>query len=204
MSGDTHAAVGIAVGSLALSVAPPAISGTVTGIAITLVASIIGALFPDLDLANSKGSLMLNKALKFIVPVLVLGFLGIRFGLIKRQRVGFSTVSLVAFCIFLLVGFFARTRPHREFTHSLLVLFGTTILIGLAFGSSVGVWYALGYASHLGIDLLNNKGESLLWPSKFKLCFKLCTARGTANSIIKVASCIVALATLLTLKVGGI
>ena len=132
MSGDTHAAVGIAVGSLALSVAPPAISGTVTGIAITLVASIIGALFPDLDLANSKGSLMLNKALKFIVPVLVLGFLGIRFGLIKRQRVGFSTVSLVAFCIFLLVGFFARTRPHREFTYSLSVLFGTTILIGLA------------------------------------------------------------------------
>lgn len=200
MSGDTHAAVGAAVAAVSLSATST--THSVTEVAIILVASVIGALFPDLDLGNSKGSKMLNKALKVIIPVLIIGYVCVRIGFIKRNR--FSLPSLGAFCLFLLVGVFARTRPHREFTHSITVLVGTMFLVSVAFGVGIGFWYALGYASHLAVDLLNNKGESLLWPSKFKLCFKVCSANGSTNSIIKVTACCIAVVCILTLKIGGV
>lgn len=50
------------------------------------------------------------------------------------------------------------------------------------------MYYAAGFLSHLAIDLLNTKGESLLWPSPGKYCFSLCKAGGVGDKAIGYAA----------------
>ena len=75
------------------------------------------------------------------------------------------------------------TSNFRGFTHSILAL----VLFSTAAHAVVGnssTWFAIGYASHLVIDLFNKKGESLLFPIKAKVCFNLCAADGITNKLL--------------------
>ncbi len=203
MSGDTHAAVGVATALTGCALFPYLASGGVLTVATGTLVCIAGAWFPDLDLGRSKGSKAMNKLLTILIPMLVLVLGGQSVGLWKLEQFGVRGTSLLFFCILLLIGVWSRTRPHREFTHSFLALVGTTLLVGLIFGKELWVWYGIGYLSHLLIDLLNGKGEALLWPMGERFCFKMCSASGVVNQILKyVAMAVIALA-LARMKVGG-
>ena len=70
MNGKTHTAVGIATGLALVSVLPTVTGANYTDLTFSLGASVIGALFPDLDLNQSKGNQVLNKVLACGIPAL--------------------------------------------------------------------------------------------------------------------------------------
>ena len=48
---------------------------------------------------------------------------------------------------------------------------------------AVGVvpYFGIAFLSHLGIDLLNRKGERLFFPLKKRFSFGICSSRGLVN-----------------------
>lgn len=87
---------------------------------------------------------------------------------------------------------------HRAFTHS-LVAAGFWFWLAFAFQKAqigVGGWHfalfpvlfaggAVGYLSHLGIDLLNRKGQQLFWPFPRRFAFYLVSSEGIVNDLSK-------------------
>jgi inner membrane protein len=51
----------------------------------------------------------------------------------------------------------------------------------------VAPYFAVGYASHLIIDLLNRKREKILWPMKKGYSFNLCSSKGYVNKLMMAA-----------------
>lgn len=190
MEGKTHASVGVAVGlatSLVLPMGPDRYESVLVGAG----AAAVGALFADLDLDQSNGSKMLNKVLTIVIPTAVILVVLAVTGLIDLTKMKFKAEQLIAFGVLLGVGIFSRTRPHREFTHSILAMVLTTGCVAMAEQGELWKWFAVGYTSHLGIDLLNTKGESLLWPLESKFCLGLCRANGVVNDVLYYAGMIV-------------
>ena len=48
----------------------------------------------------------------------------------------------------------------------------------------IGVATAVGYLSHLTLDLLNKSPEGLFYPLKRGICFKICYAEGMGNELL--------------------
>lgn len=69
---------------------------------------------------------------------------------------------------------------HRSFTHSFLALVLFSAVLGLIYPPIVNS-FAIGFLSHLILDLLNKKKIRLFYPMDFGLCFGLCYADGIAN-----------------------
>lgn len=84
----------------------------------------------------------------------------------------------------MLLAFFCKTRPHREFSHSLVAMAAGSMCSALCGGSFSALMFGVGYASHLALDLLNVRGESLLYPSRQKFCLRLCVSDGKANKAL--------------------
>lgn len=184
MSGDTHAAAGLAAGLAVVVVSGQEFNFiTATGVCW----SVVGSLFPDLDQPYSKGNKLIAKVLPFVLATLCLCvFKGSR-GSLARQY-GFKAVGIVGI---LLLAFFCKTRPHREFSHSVVAIAAGSLCVLLCSGVFASLLFSIGYLSHLGLDLFNVKGESLLYPSKQKFCLRLCSADGVANKIIRIlCSCL--------------
>ena len=85
---------------------------------------------------------------------------------------------------------FGTKKNHRKFTHSLLALIIYSIPIALIY-EPILEYFMIGYFSHLLIDLLNKRGIQLLFPLKFKFCFKLCYADGLGNKLLMVLGLVV-------------
>jgi inner membrane protein len=45
-------------------------------------------------------------------------------------------------------------------------------------------YFAIGFATHLLLDLLNRKGEQLLYPLKNTYCLGVCSSSGVVNDIL--------------------
>ncbi len=78
---------------------------------------------------------------------------------------------------------------HRSFTHSILALFLFTVCVNLI-SPSLAVYFAIGYLSHLMLDLLNRRGIQLFFPLDSRICLHLCYAKGAANRFLMSASLI--------------
>lgn len=194
MSGDTHAAVGAAVsGVVAVSLSNLlSIPTSKESLFIGMVIGAVGGLFPDLDSRKSKGNKLLNKALLVIIPIVLCLCILIYLGKFKFNDLGISTEQLISSVVFLGIAIFARTRPHREFTHSFLVCAVTTACVYVCINSTAWIWFGVGYLSHLAIDYPNEKGESLLWPLPSKFCLHLCSSSGIANKVCRYAGLLLA------------
>lgn len=57
-----------------------------------------------------------------------------------------------------------RIFGHRSLTHSLLGAAITTLIVYALAGTNYALAWGLGYASHLGVDMLTVQGVPLLWP----------------------------------------
>lgn len=87
--------------------------------------------------------------------------------------------------LFAAITFLGGHTDHRTFTHSLagLALFcASTYLVC----EPLLPYFAIGYASHLALDITNYQGIRLFWPFDVKVSLGFCTAKGLANTIVMV------------------
>ena len=87
-----------------------------------------------------------------------------------------------------LIGFVTLTvigekSEHRDKTHSLLALILFSLCI-LLIHYSIGLAFAVGYGSHLVIDLINKKPIRLFYPLKMGFCLNLCYAGRFTNELL--------------------
>lgn len=178
MSGNTHASAGLAAG---LAVTAISGAGFDSGVIAGLCWAVAGSLFPDLDQPRSKGNKIIAKVLPFVLAALCLCVFvnGNVFSL--GSKAGLHFIGIVSI---LLLAFFCKTRPHREFSHSLVAMAAGSLCSALCGGIFSALMFGVGYASHLVLDLLNGRGESLLYPSRQKFCLRLCASDGKANKAL--------------------
>lgn len=172
----THFSLGCAT---ALAIAQP--KDMNEAVTFSIVGGLAG-LWPDCDLGNSKISKLTNKSIKFLIPLLALCFFT------KRQNINIDNIEkltkfLIGFSTIVGITFLARTRPHREFTHSLLCTLAISVSSWLV-GRDLWLCITIGVLSHILIDLLNEKGETLLFPYKKRFSLGLCKSNGLVNNIL--------------------
>lgn len=139
----------------------------------------LGGLTPDVDLVQSKLGQKISKMIIGLFSVIIL------LGFIKQQfhfdifayfslEEAFSSISQGVLLFFLLCSVGLNTK-HRSFTHSILggILFNYCIY--LAFPKYY-IYFLIGFASHLVLDLFNKKGMQLFFPLDEKVCIPLCKA----------------------------
>ncbi len=190
MMGYTHMAVG-AAGTVTLV----ALSGTCNP-ETYLIASVAGALggvaididahdhFGD-DKCTDAGRTRL-AAIGFLGLGVILDLilqLGIMSYIVSRQYLALG--GLIAFVIFLLIGFFSE---HRTFSHSLLFVLLTSICVAIVLPNAM-LYYAIGSLLHLILDMLNfpykGHGVWLLFPVKTGkgIALKVCKSSKTGNKV---------------------
>lgn len=194
MKGRTHLAVGVAS---SLFVAPH-LTGVFTGFNLNVTSVLlgvsvagVGALLPDIDIKGSDARRGLTKILSSIALLIVFGFI-LRNNMIMSDIKGpldamkgsVNVVGLVLFVVSLVFGFFSN---HRSYTHSLLGFAVFSYSVYLLLGG-FWVWFAIGYLSHILIDLFNCKGERLLFPLEKSFCLNLCSSDGLADSLLCLSS----------------
>ena len=179
MLGKTHAAVGAA---MSLYVVRP---HSVSGIALTLTAGIIGGLLCDIDSSHTelhkKAALLGIASLAIIVTGVATGRIT-RNGSLLNSLMQNEAVALRILCgagLFL-ISFLGSFTHHRSFTHSIVFTVMVYWLMLIAFYPAARAITA-GVTSHIAIDFLNERGEKLFWPINKRFSLKLCSSDGTVN-----------------------
>ena len=97
------------------------------------------------------------------------------------RHLGFHTIAMGAvFALIVVCGMFA---PHRAFMHSLfagIALSGCIYIIC----APLAPGFAIGFASHILLDLLNKTGICLFWPIKKRFKLNVCSSNKTADAVI--------------------
>lgn len=179
MMGKTHLAVGIAA---SLLVTQPQ---TASQCIVSLIGGAAGGILADIDILDNKShdSLKMQFACMGMTFALLmldsLLHLGVCDSILAN---GYQTpaIGLGAFSVLWIIGVFTG---HRTFTHS--------ILAGALYSACVWVVYpplmypfAVGYISHLALDLLNRKNIPLFFPLKAGVCLRLCYADSFASKLL--------------------
>ena len=183
MMSKTHISVGIA-SSLGLALTFP---HTPQIIWAAVAFGALGGTTPDVDILDDDDT---HDAL--IGQLISLGICGLmflfdwilHFGIMSTilSHKKLSIIGVAVFFILYVIGYFA---DHREFTHSLLSLLLFSIAIALIYFPAVP-FFAIGYFSHLAIDLLNKQGIQLFFPFDPEPCLKLCYASGIGNTVLMI------------------
>lgn len=146
----------------------------------------LGALISDID-AEASGSRRDADRIVVLSAAMVAGIVVIDHFLhigIATRVVSNSGYERMISGALLFVGIcaFGREQPHRSFMHSFLALGLLGLAIGLVWQETV-IYFAVGFLSHLAIDVLNKKKVRLLYPLKEGVALRLFRARGFANSV---------------------
>lgn len=179
MMSKTHLTMGVAI-SVALTQPK-----TVPECFLSIIGGAVGGILCDIDTLDNdykcdalSGQLI---ALGITAALFALDYFlntGICTYLLSRNRV-LLIIGGIMYLIPWVIGFISE---HRTFTHSLTAMLLFTIAVLLICPTLV-VSFVIGYLTHLALDLLNKKDLRLLYPLKFGLCFHLCYASKTANTV---------------------
>lgn len=181
MQGKTHAVCGSA---LAIAALAPQTSMALAG---AFVGGALGALCPDVDCDSSHAY---RGCMKFALMALIVfgaGYATDRvygttfLSTLMALEEGHWPVSRIIGLI-LLVGYLiaGALSAHRTLTHSLVGMAVSALAVYLV---APGIWgaFAIGYASHLALDLLNKQKEQLLWPFGDGFALYFCKSDGAMN-----------------------
>ncbi len=160
------------------------------------MAVLVSAPLPDCDLldnrANNLVAELVDTAKHCLLPFAI--YVYYRFSGSDNNLYGMDMEQLKMAVLPLLVWFvmlhFTVVSPHRGWSHSIIWLVVFTYLWNWMIPNGSYKWFAIGYASHLGIDLLNKVGEPLLFPAKWRPCLKVCGSDGLMNKAILCVSVI--------------
>lgn len=181
MLGKTHMAVGVAVGLAVMQ--PHTIQELIAGTGTLAVSSVIS----DIDIGTSDSHKDADKiiAMAGLTCVAVAAAEAVLdLGIYDRLMKNSSLMQIVAGSVaFLLLCAFGKEQPHRSFMHSIPALVLLTGCIWMIFPVAVP-YFAIGFASHLVIDLLNHRDERLLYPLKWGLSFGVCSSKGVVNRML--------------------
>lgn len=180
MMSKTHLAVGVAA-SVAVTM-PESIGGLFTAV----IGGCVGGILCDIECKSTpemRDALHGRLIAAGIVAILLILDKIINSGIWNRilSQDSFSLVlGAIVLIITCIVG---RTSEHRTFTHSLL--FVLLITSGsYCIDPELAAPVFAGGVSHLAIDTLNKKPVPWLFPFRKKgVCFKLCYASKTGNTI---------------------
>lgn len=185
MMSRTHLTVGMAA---ALALSPVKDVNTCL---LAAAGGAIGGVIPDVDIFDKAHKK--DAVLVFLLSLAIL-FGGIvcyvRKDLIISDVIGHLSI-FGAFCFDLLfvIGFISE---HRHFTHSIAAMLLFSVCVSLIFRPLL-IPFAIGYISHLALDMLNKKGMQLLFPYKKGFCLKLCYADRLVNKVLLIVGFIAAI-----------
>lgn len=189
MLGKTHMAVGVAA-TMAYT-QPKSVPELILAVGI----GSLGALISDIDVETSESYHDADKITMFSVIVVLAVFAldhffhtGISSRVIRSSGYGRIIVGIL---LFIGICAFGKEQPHRSFMHSFLALLLLCFAIGLVWEKAV-IYFALGFISHLAIDVFNKKKVRLLYPFKGGVSLGLFYAHGLANQIFFMAGSAVA------------
>ena len=181
MLGKTHGVVGVAT---ALAVMNPA---TAPELVIGVSSAMIGSMISDVDAKEAKARSGVTNTVFVTIFAIALSvaaekLLGIHvYDLIMANNNLYKMLLGVA--VFLLIAVFGSLQPHRTFAHSLLAGIAFTAAVYLISPAAVP-YFTIGFATHLILDLLNFKGERLLYPLKKTYSLKVCNSSGIVNDLL--------------------
>lgn len=180
MMGKTHITVGIAS---ALLVAQPADLG---GCLVAVIGGSVGGIMCDIEVRSNPRCRDALHARFIVVGIVAVALLmDAATGGPLTQAIYNGNEVLMGVGATMAVGTALYSRlwsKHRGFSHSILalVLFSGGLLALLP---ALAGAFALGFASHVLLDLLNKMPVQLLYPSKRgRMCFRLCYASGATNT----------------------
>lgn len=188
MMSKTHIAVGAAS---ALAVAQ---TGSVESCVAAVLGGSLGGIIADCDIHPSrahKDALMGRLIVVGVAAVALLADWYADAGLCDYLVANLGVPLLAGVVAFAALTFVGGHTDHRSFTHSLVAMACFCAAVYLACAPLLP-YFAVGYASHLVLDVTNKQGIRLLWPSRKNVSLGLCRAKGAANTALMFAGFAVA------------
>jgi len=184
MLGRTHFFVGIATALMALR--PESLPVVVAGTGAAAIGGVISDIDSGTSTAHKEADKIVMAAALALGAVIIIEY-NFHVGIYRRLLADSNIYRIITGSVaFILLCVFGMSQPHRSFMHSLLALFLLSSCVGIIF-PEVTPYFAIGYASHLTIDLLNRKREKLFWPMKKGYSFNLCSSKGYVNKLMLAA-----------------
>ena len=188
MMSKTHIAIGI---TAALAVAH---TGSPESCVAAVIGGSVGGVIADCDITPSRAH---KDALygRLIVVAVAVAALAIDYHIeagvcdFLLDHLGLPLVSgIVLFAVLTFVG--AHTE-HRSFTHSIVAMAAFCFAVWLACAPLLP-YFAMGYASHLALDITNKQKTQLFWPFGKGVSLGICHAKGLSNKVLLVAGVVAA------------
>lgn len=188
MMGKTHIAVGLAAAYVTTQ------PKTMPEFVIATVGGSIGGIMADIDvkidISNkfaAKASLdaLYGEILAIAISVAALAGDYFTGGCILQGILGHLPRFAVGVAMFVALTMIGELSKHRDRTHSLLALVLFSIPVFLI-EPHIGLAFAIGYSSHLIIDLFNKSPIRMLYPLKKVISFKICYADRLGNELLLV------------------
>ena len=188
MLGKTHIAVGISATYLIMQ------PKTLTEFAVTTIGGSIGGVMADIDVhintenrfaAKASSDAVYGEILAAVISLSLLFADYYNGGELWNNIIKNALLSVSGAIIFIILAVIGKMSEHRDKTHSLLawVLFTVSVVL---IEPHLGLAFAIGYGSHLFVDLFNKTPIRLLYPLKKGICFKLCYADRLGNELLLV------------------
>lgn len=180
MMSKTHIAVGMAT---ALAIAQ---TGSVESCVAAVVGGSLGGIIADCDIHPSRAHKDALVGRLIVVGIAVVALLADRYanaGLCDYLVAHLGVPLLAGVALFAALTFLGGHTDHRSFTHSLAAMACFCLAVYLAFEPLLS-YFAIGYASHLALDITNKQGIQLLWPLRKNLSLGWCRAKGVANTVV--------------------
>ena len=203
MMGRTHVACGVMASLMLLT--PESVSGCLCAVA----GGALGGWLPDIDVRDTgRAHDAYSGAVTCLFVTLVALVTDVWWGSVAKSHLHeigidvldtYQTGSALAWamqhfgadCIlglacFILLCIAGSLTRHRTFTHSLAMLVALTLCTSV-FLRPVTFAFAIGYASHILLDLLNHRGVCVLWPIGKGYSVGLVRARGICDRFLLIA-----------------
>lgn len=174
MKGKTHTAAGLACSISAAAVVMPE-TLTLQGLVLGSAAAVMAATLPDCDQYKHN----MKAAVRCLVRLIV--FCILAQWLTEKPT---DWQYAVFFIGAILAG---AVTDHRSATHSIVALLAFSWMFSVMIGDNqeLTFWFFTAYASHLVLDVLNRRGEMLLWPfSRERFCLKLSRSESMLGKLI--------------------
>jgi inner membrane protein len=181
MMSKTHLSVGMAA---ALAVSP---FTDINSCLLVLAGGAIGGVIPDVDILDDdyKCDALIGELISFGLLALAIFINHINKISIIGAAMEHKWLLIIGGAAFLILWLAGFSCDHRDFTHSLLSMALFTASVALIY-LPLTLPFAMGYLSHLLLDILNKKKIRLLFPREGGICLGLCYASKIGNTVFMI------------------
>lgn len=163
MEGSTHRSAGIAISLITLQ------PSTVPQCIATIVGGTIGGTISDIDVKSSvkAGKYKWQDIVSDIVLVIIMLIIDYFYGdgICEAFISSLNKMTSIPILIFLIACIYGYNSSHRSFMHSIFCCVLLSVCMFYICKPLVAP-FAIGFASHIILDLTNKKPVQILWPIK--------------------------------------